>query len=471
MGPAIKSFEMLREIIEVGVDVVRLNFSHGDHAAHHKSIEWIRAASLELHKEVAILADLQGPKIRTGLLPSMLILHKGQKVYFTGTSDRLFTGDGSESSPIGITYPRLATEVKAGDALLIEDGLTRLEVKRADARKNWVEAEVVFGETLNSHKGVNIPSTKLTASAITEKDWEDILFGIEHKVDFFALSFVRSAQEVKNLKKFLISKGAEIHVIAKIEKPEALENISEIVTASDAIMVARGDLGVEVGNEKVPIVQKKLIAMCRAAGKPVITATQMLMSMVTQSTPSRAEASDVANAVFDGTDALMLSNETASGAFPLKAVETMDRIIRSAESLEGQESTRAVDAMAESGAPLEAAAALLARKIEAKTLACLTRSGLTARNLARLRPTIPIFAFAENPTVRRQLMLSRGVFVVPWREVRSGDHTVFDNMAAELGRLGMLKPKDFGVFIAGIPTSLKQGTSNTIALRHFGVSP
>ena len=258
-------------------------------------------------------------------------------------------------------------------------------------------------------------------------------------------------------------------MIAKIEKPEALENLEEIVAASDALMIARGDLGVEIGNEKVPFVQKKLIKMARTMGKPVITATQMLMSMVTQPTPSRAEASDVANAVFDGSDALMLSNETASGSFPLKAVETMDTIIRASESSEF-EMNYDLDPTVEAKAPLEAAAVLLSKKIQAKALGCLTRSGHTARNLSRLNPQAPIFAFVENPVVRRQLALSRGVFVIPWKEVQAQDYTIFDSLANELGRVGVLKKNDVAVFTAGIPTSRESGTSNTVALRKFGAS-
>lgn len=466
IGPAIKDYEMLRELLLLGVDVVRLNFSHGDHETHLRSIEWIRKASKEIHRDIAILADLQGPKIRTSILPGLTALSRGQSFYFCGTSDRLQQGDGTLAAPLGITYPRLAAELKVGDILLIEDGLTRMDVVKTDRTKNLVETKVIFGESINSHKGVNFPGAKLSASAVTEKDWEDIQFGVEHEVDFFALSFVRSAQEVKNLKTYVQSKGSGIQVIAKIEMPEALDRIDEILTAADGIMVARGDLGVEIGNEKVPLEQKRLIKKARACGKPVITATQMLMSMVLQPTPSRAEASDVANAVFDGTDALMLSNETASGAYPLKVVETMDRIILSAEQY--LTSTESSDSIHETKAPLESAAVSLAKQVNAKALTCLTRSGYTARNLARFQPSIGIYAFVENEKVRRQLALSKGVFVIPWKEIKSQDYTVFDDMAAELGRLGILKKGDTSVFVAGIPTSQKQGTSNTIAMRKYG---
>ncbi len=468
IGPAIKNYEMLHELLLMGVDVVRLNFSHGDHAAHKQSIEWIRKASKEIHRDIAILADLQGPKIRTCVLPGLTALSRGQSFYFCGTTDRLLEGDGTRAKPLGITYPRMAAELKIGDKLLIEDGLTRMDIINIDRAQNLIEAVVVFGESINSHKGVNFPGAKLSASAITEKDWDDILFGIENEVDFFALSFVRSAQEVKNLKTYVQNKGAGIQVIAKIEMPEAIERIDEILAASDGIMIARGDLAVEIGNEKVPLEQKKLIRKARAAGKPVITATQMLMSMVLQPTPSRAEASDVANAVFDGSDALMLSNETASGVYPLKVVETMDRLIMSAEQYQDRNEANNVEI--ENKAPLEAAAVLLANKMNSKALSCLTRSGLTARNLARLRPMVGIYAFVENIKIRRQLALTKGVFVIPWREIQRQDYTVFDDMAAELGRLNILKKNDTAVFIAGIPTSQKQGTSNTVALRKYGES-
>jgi pyruvate kinase len=470
LGPAIKDYEMLRDFLALGVDVVRLNFSHGSHETHKTTVQWLRKASIELKKEVALLADLQGPKIRTGSIPVTLLLSKGQEVFFCGSSDRLFEGNGTKEKPIGITYPRLASEIKKGDSLLIEDGLTCLRVEQVDISKNLLTTRVVHGESLSSHKGVNLPTAKLSTSAITEKDWGDILFGIEHGVDFFALSFVRTAQEVKNLKQFLLSKNSSIQVIAKIEKQEALENLKEILEASDGIMIARGDLGVEIGNERVPIVQKMITQMCRSVAKPVITATQMLMSMVHQPTPSRAEASDIANAVFEGSDALMLSNETASGAFPLRAVETMERIIVSAESDELKLENRNIQMLVEKKAPLEAAASMLAHKMNASALMCLTRSGLTARNLSSLQPLVPIYAFVESDKVRRQLALSRGVFVVPWKEVKSQDYTVFDEMSAELYRLSLLKKNDLVVSIAGIPTSLTQGTSNTVALRRVGAS-
>lgn len=482
LGPSVNGLEAVLQLIEAGMDVARLNFSHGTHEAHLQSIRWIREASHKLQIPVAVLADIQGPKIRTSRIipdapnaPKIIPLSAGKKLFFTGIDPgKILDGNGSRALPIAITYTRLCSDLKVGDTLLVEDGLIRLQVTQSWPDENVLEAEVEFGKALGENKGVNMPGARLSALGITEKDWDDILFATENDVDFIALSFVRSAREIRNLKGFLEKKKLGTHVIAKIEKPEAIENIDEILFHADGIMVARGDLGVEIGNEQVPIVQKKLIQKARSVGKPVITATQMLMSMVDNPSPSRAEASDVANAVLDGSDALMLSNETATGKYPLESVRTMAQIIMGAETLGAQEYTSRLLKELVKAAPripiseaIEAAATELAKSLQARCLACLTRSGQAARLLSKFRPNIPIYAFAENEKVRNQLSLSWGVSVVAWEEVQLQDYTIFDDLMSALGRMGLLKNGDLAVLSAGIPTSAQVGTTNTVVVKVY----
>lgn len=489
IGPAVHSQEGILQLVQAGMDVARLNFSHGTHEFHKKTIGWLREASRQTQIPVAILGDLQGPKIRTGKLAdkdnaviSTLTLTKGLKLFFKGVeaTEGQAPGAGAEKSPIVISYPRLGLDLKAGDPMLFDDGLVRMTVLSTQPEKNLVEASVDFGTTLGTNKGVNMPGARLSTLGITEKDWDDVLFALKEDVDILALSFVRTGREVRQLKSFLEQKGQSIHVIAKIERGEAIQAIDEILAASDGLMVARGDLGVEVGNENVPVLQKRIIQKARMAGKPVITATQMLMSMVESPSPSRAEASDVANAVLDGSDALMLSNETASGKYPFAAVEAMASIILGAETFGSREfgAKTVLELAASTGAKplpvsegIEAAATALAASLHAKGLACLTRSGQAARLLAKYRPAASIFAFAENEKVRRQLSLTWGVSVIPWHEMKLQDYTAFDDMALALGKLGLLKNGDLVVMTAGIPTSREVGTTNTVVVRQYPPPP
>lgn len=482
IGPAVQNFESICELVRRGMDVARLNFSHGAHADHAQSIAWIRQASKDLNIEVGILGDLQGPKIRTGKLIDekgesvrKIPLKEGQRFQFVGTDigTLLAPGDGSAQKPISISYARLGADLLKGDVLLFDDGLVRMVVVESNKAQNSLIAEVKFGKFLGENKGVNMPGARLSSSGITEKDWDDILFAVEHNVDFLALSFVRSSREVKSLKSYLDQKSVKAHVIAKIEKGEAVESIDDILFYSDGIMVARGDLGVEIGNEKVALVQKQLISRARLAGKPVITATQMLMSMVENPTPSRAEASDVANAVLDGSDAVMLSNETATGQYPFESVETMDAIIRGAETL-GHNHLKVTEHQVEASIKnqilplpeaIDIAAASLADNLGAKAITCLTRSGLSARLLAKHRPRVPIFAFAEDVKVRSQLCLSWGINVIPWKEMTEQDHSLFENLGEELHRLGLISSGDMVVMTAGIPTTLRAGSTNTIVVK------
>ncbi len=480
IGPAVQSIEMIRELILAGMDVARLNFSHGSHEIHKESIQRLRQASKELGIEIAVLGDLQGPKIRVGKIEGAnLLLKANDALFFYGVESThgLPIARGTQDSPIAISYPNLVKDLRPGDILLFDDGMVRMKVARVYADTSLLEATVEFGAKLGENKGVNMPNAKLSGLGITEKDWEDIQFGIQEGVDFFALSFVRSHREVKNLKELLHKKKSGIHVIAKIEKPEAVENIDAILEAADGIMVARGDLGVEIGNEQVAVAQKFLIQKARLSGKPVITATQMLMSMVENPTPSRAEASDVANAVLDGTDAVMLSNETATGKYPIESVATMAKIIDGAEdwirsSLASTETplSQEPDKLLTLTEAIEISAARLADRLGARAIATLTRSGLSARLLAKYRPRVPILAFAENSRVRSQLALTWGVYVIPWEEMPSMDHTVFDDLLRELKRLGLIETTDKIVATAGIPTSLKQGTTNTIVVKSLADS-
>ena len=482
LGPSTHSLEAVTQLIHAGMDVARLNFSHGTHEFHRQTIEWIREASQKSQIPVAILGDLQGPKIRTGklwdeagnivslisLFPQKILHFKGGEI---GSPE---TGDGSETKPILISYPRLGLDLKPGDPLLFDDGLVRMVVTKTWPDRNLIQASVTHGKALGTNKGANMPGARLSTLGVTEKDWDDVLFALTQNLDFLAMSFVRSGREVRQLKSFLDQKKTNIQVISKIEMGEAVTQIDEIIAASDAIMVARGDLGVEIGNENVPIVQKRLIRKARAAGKPVITATQMLMSMVDSPAPSRAEASDVANAVLDGSDALMLSNETASGKYPIESVQAMASIILGAETFGARDFEQKVAPhLGDASQPLpiseaiEAAATALASSLQARCLCCLTRSGQAARLLAKNRPIVPIYAFAESEKVRNQLSLCWGVSVIPWREVNSQDYTVFDDLLEELGHLGLIQNGELSVLTAGIPTSLQVGTTNTVVVRRY----
>ena len=325
VGPATDSKEMLLKLINAGVNVFRLNFSHGEHSVKAEIITRIREINEETGSHVSILQDLQGPKIRIGEIENGEVpIKPGQEIVI---STEEIIGNGSS---VSTTYKNLATDVKVGDLVLVDDGNIELSVKSIDGAD--VTCVVKYGELLKSRKGINLPFTEVSAPSLTDKDREDLAFGIKHNVDWIALSFVRTAQDVRDLKAIIKSSGKDIRVIAKIEKPEALENIDEIIEESDALMVARGDLGVEIVMEEVPVAQKMIVEKCNLAAKPVIIATQMMESMIKNPRPTRAETNDVANAVMDGADALMLSGETAVGAFPLEVITSMKTTIMSIQT-------------------------------------------------------------------------------------------------------------------------------------------
>src|SRR5258708_5888087 len=399
IGPASRSPRIIDRLLRAGMDVARLNFSHGSHANHAESIAMLRAAATHIHKPIAILADLQGPKIRTGPLAggAPVILRIGQK--FVITTARVL-GDSTRVSTVFKPLPR---EVHRGDRILLSDGLIELRVEQVRGRE--VICEVVNGGALGEHKGINLPGVKLRVPALTPKDKADLKFALAEGRDYIAVSFVRRPEDVLLAKSLIRRAGKETPVIAKLEKPEAIENLEGILRVADGVMVARGDLGVEMNPERVPVVQKNIIARAREFRRPVITATQMLESMTENPRPTRAEASDVANAIFDGSDAVMLSAETASGKYPVEAVSMMARIIEEAEA-SIKEFPRPVPQeklkVAETVAELVCHAS---RELHMKWIVVFTHSGFTARLISRYRPLVPIAAFSPHAETPRMLSL------------------------------------------------------------------
>ncbi|MDG2992031.1 pyruvate kinase [Candidatus Synechococcus calcipolaris G9] len=405
VGPAVSSPEMLRAIIQAGATTLRLNFSHGTHEDHQRSIRLIRQIAYELSQPVAILQDLQGPKIRLGRFENgSIALKRGDP--FTLTS-RILMGNSTISS---ITYPPLAQEVPAGATILLDDGKVEMIVERVDKEEGELHCRVVVGGPLSNSKGVNFPGVYLSIKALTEKDRADLMFGLSQGVDWVALSFVRNPQDLLEIKELIAEAGKQIPVIAKIEKHEAIEQMDAVLSMCDGVMVARGDLGVELPAEDVPILQKRLIAAANRLGIPVITATQMLDSMVKSPRPTRAEISDVANAILDGTDAVMLSNETAMGEYPVEAVATMAKI---AIRMDTQPQLRKNLAEVIPGRSIPNAISQsvgqVAIQLHAKAIITQTKTGATARNVSKFRPPIPILAATPHIEVARRLQVVWGV--------------------------------------------------------------
>lgn len=461
LGPSSNTYERIMELALAGMNVVRLNFSHGTHDDHKKVIEHIRAVAQKIGYSLPILMDLQGPKIRVGHMTD-----GGQNIvageYVSLTPDIEILGT---SNLIPIDYPTLTKDARSGDTILLDDGLFEFRVVKTEG--GIVTAQVVNGGYLKSRKGVNLPGVKLSIPATSEKDIEDLEFGLKMGVDLVALSFVRSADDVQNLISRIRSAGSNAGIIAKIEKPEALENFEEILEETDGIMVARGDLGIEVPSETVPLHQKRMIRACKAAGKPVITATQMLESMITNPRATRAESSDVANAVLDGTDAIMLSGETASGKYPIEAVKVMDKICRSIEKQTSSiymnldfrkpewKEKQVIEALSYS-------CVRIAEDVNAKVIATITHSGTTARRIAKYRPKVPIVAFTESQNVRRQLNLVWGVQSVKLREIFDTDKSV-QLMEEYLVQQGYVQKGDRIVIATGMPIT-QRGRTNMIKI-------
>lgn len=459
IGPACWDEETLRQLIEKGMDVARLNFSHGTHQSHKEVFDRIRMLSDEVGHPVAILQDLCGPKIRLGEIPQGPIkLEQGGTVALTGeeipgTPERLH-----------VSYPQLHEDLKPGEPVLIDDGLVQCQVESIEGSN--VICRITAGGEVSSHKGVNLPHSKLRVSALTEKDIDDAKYGMELGVDFMALSFVRSPEDINHLKKIQENEGIFIPVIAKIEKREAVINLDAILTAADGAMVARGDLGVEIPIEEVPHVQKLIIKKCNRLSKPVITATQMMDSMIRNPLPTRAEATDIANAILDGTDAVMLSGETASGKYPVRAVETMDRIAAEAEKYtDGKPRVEYITRhdMVDS---ISMATCNIAEELNARAIVTLTDSGRTARLISRFKPKRPILAVTYCEETVRRVQLTWGV--VPLKVESSMDtDKMFENARNAVLRSGYVQPGDLVVTSAGIPAMVK-GSTNMIKVDVVG---
>lgn len=460
MGPASNTEERLEALIQAGMNVARLNFSHGEHAIHGQTIANVRKVDEKLGTHTALLADLQGPKLRIGELEG------GQIDLVQG--EELVIRTGSEIGTSGVVftnYMQFARDVKAGEPVLMDDGKLELRVLETDGKAE-VRCEVVHGGVLKPRKGINLPSTAISLPCITEKDAVDLAYALEQDVDWIGLSFVRNAQDIVELRERIEAEGKHTRIIAKIEKPEALEDLEGILEETDAVMIARGDLGVEIPKQEVPLVQKDIIQRCMHMGKPVIVATQMMESMIEASVPTRAEVNDVANAVLDGADAVMLSAETSVGAYPVEAVTAMTDII---ESMEGQdrmyyherpplspEDDRFIsDSMCYN-------ACRLAKRVNAKAIVTMTFSGYTAVQVSSQRPKAHIFMFTANKRVLAQMSLVWGVSAFPYLKMVSTDHTIAD-IKFELTKMGAVSTGDFVVHLASMPIA-DAGMTNMLKL-------
>jgi pyruvate kinase len=466
LGPSSNDKNTLYAMIEAGMDVARLNFSHGDHAEHMGRIKLIRHLSDEIQKPITILQDLQGPKLRVGNLPKEGVpLEPGQKIILAPSDIDLPGNDEQEITAIPMEVPNLVNSVVVGDRILLDDGL--LEMKTTNLGKDFLEAEVVLGGILKSHKGVNLPGASLAISALTEKDLQDLEFGLKVKVDAVAISFVQSADDVIMLRekiKELNPARANTPIIAKLERPRAIENLESILDAADGVMVARGDLAVETSPSQVPIMQKKIIEAANQRAKIVITATQMLDSMIHNPRPTRAEASDVANAVFDGTDAVMLSGETAAGAYPIESVAMMSRIVKEAEknfSKWGQPQAPTTVSSMDDALSITRAARELAQDRQVDCIAVFTQSGKTALFMSKARPTVPIIALTPDMETYQRLGLYWGVtpFLVPY--ATSVESMLSHIEAALIANTELISGQQV-VVIAGLPVGAMRPPNFTL---------
>ena len=458
MGPATASPERMLGLVEAGMDVARMNFSHGSHEDHQKVYELVRSTAEQTGRAVAVLADLQGPKIRLGRFAD------GPHVWNTGDMVTITSDDilGTVDR-VSCTYRKLPQEVKPGDRLLIDDGKVAVQVTAVE--NNDIRCLVVEGGPVSNNKGVSLPNVAVSVPALSDKDAADLRFALGLGVDIIALSFVRSPDDIKLVHEIMAEEGRIIPVIAKVEKPEAVEHLEAIVLAFDGVMVARGDLGVELPLDQVPLVQKRAVQLCRENAKPVIVATQMLDSMIENSRPTRAEASDVANAVLDGTDAVMLSGETSVGKYPVLTVSTMARIVKTTEGGSIPVPRLQHDPRTHGGA-LTVAASQIARNIGARALVAFSQTGDTVRRLSRLHCELPLYAFTPVPEVRDQLALSWGVETFLTDFVEHTDD-MFRQVDAKMLGLGLAKPGDYVVVVAGSPPNAP-GSTNTLRVHQLG---
>ena len=450
LGPACNTEEMVHDLLTCGVDVFRLNFSHGTSEDHERIIKIVRRAAVEVGRYIPIVADIQGPKLRIGEVDGVIHLQNGAQLTITTDAVR------GNAELVSTPFTPLPREVGVGQRILINDGLVELVVTGVDAKQ--VMTRVIHGGPISSKKGMNFPDSELTIPAITEKDREDVKFAVQHQLDYIAASFVRRRADIEELRKLLVEAGgAETNVIAKLEKPQAIDNLQEILEVSDGVMVARGDLGVELPPEAVPIVQKRILSEASRWGRFAITATQMLESMTTNSRPTRAEASDVANAIFDGSDAVMLSAETASGAYPLDAVRMMARIVSAAEAESMGHPTiirapfRKVSESDEFTDALAGAANYAAEQIDAKFIVVFTQTGFTARLMSKFRPRAPIIALTPSSWVARRMNILWGVQPYVLQQVGEYHEQIVDRVDEFLLQKDIVRPGDRLVILMGSP--------------------
>ena len=465
IGPASEKEEILRELMLNGLNVARLNFSHGNYEEHKKRIDTIKKLREELDLPIAIMLDTRGPEIR------LKYFKEGEVTLNAGDIFTLTTRDvEGDQNIVSVTYVGLSQDVKKGDKILIDDGLVELEVLEIIDGTD-IRCKVLNGGTIKDRKGVNVPGVAINLPAVTKKDIEDIKFGIENHVDFIAASFIRRADDVLEIRKILEDNGGEhIEIISKIENQQGVDNIDEIIEASDGIMVARGDLGVEIEAEKIPILQKQIIKKCNIAGKPVITATQMLDSMIRNPRPTRAEVTDVANAILDGTDAVMLSGETASGKYPIEAVKTMYNIAINTETssqyLETLKSKRTLDNKISTTNAISKATCTTAEDLKASAIITATSSGYTAKAVSKFRPQSPIIAATTSERVMRKLALVWGVYPVLSKKSQNTDEVIDMSIHSAMLK-GYVKEGDLIVITAGIPVGVS-GTTNLLKVHTVG---
>lgn len=463
VGPASSDREIFKQLVREGLDVARFNFSHGDHKTHKATMDMVKSVRAELDKPIAILLDTKGPEIRLGEVAPDTILEKGQP--FILTPEEI----SGNSQKVHITYDGLHETIQKGDRILIDDGLVGLNVTAIEGAD--IHTVVEYGGKISTKKGVNTPGVKVNLPSMTEKDKQDILFGLSQDIDFIAASFIRKATDVLAIRKLLEENNhPEVQIISKIESEEGYANLDEILKVSDGIMVARGDLGVEIPIQEVPIAQKTIIKKCNLLGKPVITATQMLDSMIRNPSPTRAEATDIANAIYDGTDALMLSGETAAGSYPLKAVQTMALIAKRTEaSLDSTGLLRLLEkhpfhdsvTFTVSQATVESA-----YHLDAKAIVLITTTGFTAQRIAMHRPSCPIIAVTPFEKVRRQLSVIRSVITLPMTQI-DDEKDIFNQIEEAVMQSNLLQLGDLVIMTAGVPVGI-WGATNTMKVRALG---
>jgi len=461
LGPATQEWDVLNKLVDAGVDVCRLNFSHGDRKFQANLIEHIRKINIEKGYSLAILADLQGPKMRVREVENNAVLLEDGEEFIISTDK----GVGVKGK-IYIQYEQFAKDVLPGERVLVDDGKIVLDIISTN-KQNEVKVKVINGGILSSKKGVNLPNTKISLPCLTEKDREDLDFALDHDIEWIGLSFVRSASDIIELKHIIASKGKSAKVVAKIEKPEAIDDIHNIIRETDAIMVARGDLGVEIPMQEVPLIQKELVRKCKQASKPIIIATQMMESMITNYNPTRAEVNDVANAIMDGADAVMLSGETSVGKFPVRVIESVQKIIRNVEDYEGIYNHDALHINQERYITdaICYAAVEMAKQTKARGIITMTFTGYTAFEISSYRPKADIFVFTGNRTILNQLSLLWGVRAFYFDKFVSTDHSIAESSFV-LKKDGFVKEGELLVHTASVPMHEK-GQTNMLKLHYI----